>query len=468
MPISSPSDRLRLWRDTRRVAVLGTASSGKSTFLTSVIDRLHRPAAGRHAERLPPFETEGGFPYEYYREDCLGSRWWPDKTVASSQYRCRLTHGGAGLAGFLRAQLAEECTFFDLPGERVSDFGMAGKTYAEWSDAWFEEARASRPYAAYARDYLALTLAGGELRERETLLAYKRVLARFTRELVPLVTPSTFLVDEDGRYPANTDPPANELGEDELVRRGLTGLNPAHEFAPLPGPARRSNAPLTRHFEAGFDLYRRRLAEPLAAGFNACDTLLVLVDVGAVLEGGPAAYRSTRRTLQAVLDALEPGHSLGQRLGGAARRLLTGGRAGAPRAGRVGLVATKADCVHRFDRPHLSALLRQMADDLFRESLARRHLKLSYFHCAAVRATRDADDYPCLEGWLPASPDDPGAAEYSRFAVSPVPAAWPAESEWDRAAYRFAQVLPPPLDLLGERPFPDIHLDEVMKFIGVG
>jgi hypothetical protein len=36
------SDRFRLWRDSRRTAGLGTSASGKSVFLTSVIDRLTR------------------------------------------------------------------------------------------------------------------------------------------------------------------------------------------------------------------------------------------------------------------------------------------------------------------------------------------------------------------------------------------------------------------------------------------
>jgi predicted YcjX-like family ATPase len=473
------ADHFRLWRDTKRTAVLGLASSGKSVFLTSVIDRLNRSHGkttssffGKstwHFDRLPPYEADGGFPVNYYREHCLANQLWPDKTVATSQYRYRFYRTAAGLRRRIDDQYAEERTFIDLPGERLADFAMAGRSYAGWSDALFGEIEGKRHYFAFAQDYLELmnTGASGGLDEQDVLTAYKKVLARFTRRLVPLVTPSTFLVHEKGLYPKKIDPPANELEVEQLVQRGVCGLDEASEFAPLSAIARQANRELAERFEQRFNAYRVKLAEPVAAGFYACEHLLILVDVAAILEGSPALYHSTRRSLQKVFEYLDPGRSGNQLLVDLARHLISGGREGVSKVNKIGLIATKADCVHRLDRPNLLALLKHMTKDLLEDALRQRWLNVEYFYCAAIRATED-DEYPYLSGWLLVDPHDPDSVEYRKFAVSSLPSSWPAESRWEQTEYTFAQPLPPKLDLLGEKPFPSIGMDEVMRFIGWG
>ena len=58
--------------------------------------------------------------------------------------------------------------------------------------------------------------------------------------------------------------------------------------------------------------------------------------------------------------------------------------------------------------------------------------------------------------------------EYRRFPVSKLPMAWPAEDAWNPSAYRFAQVWPPKLNLLGDRPFPGINMERVAELVGWG
>lgn len=472
-------DRFPLWRQTRRTAVLGTSMSGKSTFLTSLLDWVMRAdgtvessLAGRsvwHVDRLPPFEHDGGFPLQTYREDCLGNQLWPDKTVAASEIRVRFRRESEGLRGLFDAHRAEEHTFVDIPGERVADFSMANRGYADWSDALLDEIRSKPQHRAFARDYLDLVDRGtGALTEREVVLAYKTVLARFARRLLPLVTPSTFLVEEHGRYPKADDPAPHELSVEEHLRRGVCGLDASRELAPLPASARAANDALARCFGQRFDEYRRRIVDPLATGFYACDRLLILVDVAAILEGGPALYHSTRRALRMAVDYLDPGMPGGQRLGSLVRRLLTGGRAGGSKVGEVALIATKADCVHRKDRANLTALLEHLTRDLFADAVYKGWLSPTYLACAAVEATRSDDEYPYLHGWLAPDPTLPDDLEYRRFPVSKLPPAWPAEDAWEPSAFRFAQVWPPKLNLLGDRPFPGINMDKVVELVGWG
>lgn len=453
--------------------------SGKSTFLTSLLDWIMRAdgaieesLAGKsiwHVERLPPFEQEGGFPLQSYREDCLGNQLWPDKTVAASEFRFRFWRQSEGLRSLLDPYVAEEHLFVDLPGERVADFSMANRGYAEWSDAVLDEIRSRRPYQAFARDYLELVDRGQvTLTEGEIVTAYKTVLARFARRLLPLVTPSTFLVEDHGLYPKTGDPAPYEMSVEEHLARAICGLDPSSEFVPLPVSARTANGTLARCFEQRYDAYRRRIVDPLATGFYACDRLLILVDVAAILEGGPAVYHSTRRSLRMAIEYLDPGLPGGRRLANLVARLLTGGRLGDSKVGEVALIATKADCVHRLDRANLTALLEQMTRDLFADAVHKGWLTPTYLACAAVEATSSDDEYPYLKGWLARDPTLPDALEYRRFPVSKLPMAWPAEDAWNPSAYRFAQVWPPKLNLLGDRPFPGINMERVAELVGWG
>jgi len=116
------------------------------------------------------------------------------------------------------------------------------------------------------------------------------------------------------------------------------------------------------------------------------------------------------------------------------------------------------------DRANLLTLLRQLTGDLFQEALRERWLSVNYFYCAAIRATRDLDDYPYLEGYLLDKADC--EVKHGKFAVSPLPSGWPAESQWEQTKYWSAQPRPPRLDLLGNQPFPSLGMEAVMRFIG--
>jgi predicted YcjX-like family ATPase len=493
------SDRFRLWRDIKRTAVLGTEKSGKSVFLTSIIDRLNRlngktakmgtGTLTGHIDRLPPDEGAGGFPLRTYRNN-LRAQEWPDKTVALSEYNYRFYRTGDGpVTRGIANLVAEERSFLDLPGERLTDFSMAQKSYAQWSDALFETFGDRRSYASLVQDYLQLLppAAAGPLEEAAVLTVYKKVLARFARRLIPMVSPSTFLVyDHDmRRYPKGGDKPAHEMTIDELVQRGVCGLDATNEFAPLSKAAREANPELAHRFAARFTTYRDTLAEPLATAFYTSEHLLVLVDVVAILEGGPTVYDGTRQVLQRMLEYLDPGRSTSQVLSDLAKKVSNIGAecidqvnrylprflhldtTRAPnvsRVSKVGFIVTKSDCVHSRDRANLRALLRQMTEELLQEAVRKRWLSVEYFSCAAIQATRDLDDYPYLERYLFNETKD--EMEYRKGAVSPVPSAWPAESQWEQTKYRFAESRPPKLDLLGNRPFPSLGMEAVMRFIG--
>jgi predicted YcjX-like family ATPase len=460
---------VRPLRNRRRTGVLGLSRSGKTTFLVSIIDRIWRLdetqrtklgllGVTSHVQQLPPIEEQGGFPYKFYREYYRVQE-WPDKTVASSEYAYRLYHTGRGALSKVYSHLyAEERTFIDISGERLADFTMAGRTYAAWSD-WLLARFDDKRYRSLCREYLDL-FTGGELNAADVLAGYKRLLAQLARRMLPLVCPSTFLVHPEGLYPRGGDEAAHDMPVEKLAARGLCGLDEARQFAPLSAAARGAAPQLAKTFARNFDAYRKEIADPLARAFYDCDDLLVLVDVAAILAGGPEAYYGTRWALQMMLASLNPGHTRAEWFKDLAKSLITGLRGRTSRIRRLGFVATKADLVHSHDRVNLRTLLRDMTADLLTEARLKKRLDVGYFYCAAVAAGRDGSEYPRIKGWARRDHEP----EYVEFPISPVPREWPAESEW--GPFLFASPEPPKLDLLGRRPFPSIGLEEILEFIG--
>ena len=118
---------MKLWSIRRRIAVVGTTFSGKTVFLTSLINHLkdHVPAdfhlgpkvrIKRFREEAVPSEVGSQFPYREYREAIATEGKWPRKTCDTSHY----------VFTFERTDWKfTSCAidFFDFPGERHEDDG---------------------------------------------------------------------------------------------------------------------------------------------------------------------------------------------------------------------------------------------------------------------------------------------------------------------------------------------------------
>ena len=126
-------------RKRMRIVVLGSKNSGKTVFLTAVASNLlnHRKEHFRLNEWEANFE-EGmlhgldkkipDFPYLQYREGfAKDNPEWPEKTTHEMRVlRLPLAFRKEGCKQ--RDLLIE---LLDLPGERIADLTMAGKSYRE-------------------------------------------------------------------------------------------------------------------------------------------------------------------------------------------------------------------------------------------------------------------------------------------------------------------------------------------------
>lgn len=466
-------NEFRLVNRKKRTGFVGLGQSGKTVLMTAIIDRVRKlngKPEGRtfgtvthRTGRLDPHPPDPrAFPYgSFFQSMTGGNHAWPAKTRVAT--RCAYLHYVEGDNLFTRnldGNWAEEHMLLDIPGERLTDFGMSGKSFSEWSDLLLTEIAEFPEYYGPAEPFFDLIETPNAVAS-EVILAYKRVLAEFARSAIPLVTPSSFLIHPEGLYPKNErDAAPYKLPHDYLVRRGIVGLSESSQFAPLTAAAREVNPHLVAAFEGPYGAYRTSVGEAMAKDFFGCDNLVVLVDIPAILEGGPKTYHATRKCIQRLLAVLDPGHTLDSYLWDS----IVGG---VEKIDNIAIVATKADVIHSSQRHRLGDLLVKLTGDLLPQGSAERWLNLRYFDSvAAVKAAEDMEVAPAMKGFIRKNGvliDQPQELRPKRD----LPKDWPAESGWKAGEYVFGGFLPPPLDANGTEVWPGLGMDPLIAYLGL-
>ena len=345
------------------------------------------------------------------------------------------------------------------------DLSMAGQTYEQWSDSILE-LFGNLEYQAPAAEFLALLEQPGTPADA-IVAAYRRVLARLIYSYLPLVSPSTFLVDANSRH-------CEALNVEHLAATRVAGLDESRQFAPLPKLVRERDADTTAQFRLHYYEYRRQIVEPLARWFRQCEALLVVADLTMLLAGGVGMYNGQKQMLSLVVDDLTPGRGFFNRV--ADRLVRTGslgrlrandllsyasfGRLWLPGVRRVAFVATKADKVHADDHDKLLGLLHDLTRNLAIKGRLAGGVRIEEFVCAAVKSSASLAEYPFLEARLKSASQNGDASQ--RFKTAQVPEHWP-----DRWAARefvfpdFFPLMPSNRDL----PPPHIGLNRVVDFI---
>lgn len=444
-----------------RVGVVGLFRSGKTVFLTSLINHLkeHDPEQFRLGDgpvRITRFRERptdrgwGAFPYQSHRTAFVDDRDWPRKTCDRSQFICTFERSDWRVSDV-------KLKLYDLPGERIADAVIAGMSYPEWSDHLLKVLGDDPQYRVHGAEYLDL-LDRPETPFEQLLGAYKRSLARLVIHFKPYVSPSSFLLDARGRV--NRCLPGRDEPEEFPC-----GLEPGCEFIPLPAAWRDGPAGLAKPLANHYDAYRRQMVLPVIGALKSCHALIVLVDVTMLLAGGPGMFNDNRQLLIDLLDILQPGQSaLGKTIERASAVLLPHSwRPGG--ITRVAFVASKLDKVPPADRDSLTALLRQMLERPVRDY---KGLQALFANCSAVVSTRKhsgADGRLMLEGevrdW-----DENGKllarAGTQAYPVSALPAEWPAD--WAPGQYAFPDVYPrmPPR---WNCPPEQVNLDKIFDFV---
>jgi predicted YcjX-like family ATPase len=406
-----------------RLAVTGLRRSGKTVLITSLVHHLldgvglpflsavherrylgARQVAGDDGER---------FPYTRFHALLSGDPpRWPKATDRLATLRLELAWRTSRIL-LSRLSPLQRMTveIVDYPGEWLLDLPLMGQDFAAFSQDALTLS-ATGPRAALSepwRRQLAMIDPDGP--EDEAVL---RELARlYTDYLRRCHEQQGFSVVQPGRF---TNP-----GE-------LAG-SPLLAFCPMPpGESRSGN--LRALAQARYDRYRDEVVTGFYRDhFSRFDRQIVLVDLIASLNAGPAHFADTERALTMIMESFRYGETSWL------------GRLFAPRIDRVLFAASKADHVSHSQHANLKALLERMV-----QGAARRPrfsgVSVEVMALAALRATESVrtehhgQALSCVRGRL--------KDEDRETVLFPgeIPPDLPEPGDWANGRFRFREFAP--------------------------
>jgi uncharacterized protein len=365
-----------LMAPTVRLGVTGLSRSGKTIFITALVNALLK------GQRLPVFEAQAKgritrcylepqpddnlprFAFESHMELLTAKdRQWPEGTRRLSQLRLTFEYEPHGIIArnFHGGKL--HLDIIDYPGEWLLDLPLMQQTYQQWSNATVAASRKA-PRDRLAKDWteyltsLDPTHPADELAAVKAAELFTAYLARCRADDVSLssLPPGRFLMPGD-----------------------LAG-SPLLSFAPLDIAADAELKPgsLAALMARRYDSYVTQVVKPFFYGhFARLDRQIVLVDVLSAMNAGATAVNDLRQTLADVMGCFRLGqNSLMTELFG-------------KRIDRVLFAATKADMLHQSQHDALENIIRVLID----EAAARADFAGAVNDVtaiAAIRTTREA------------------------------------------------------------------------------
>jgi predicted YcjX-like family ATPase len=460
---------------TVRLGVTGLSRAGKTIFITALVHNLshggrlplfqaYREGRLSHAQLMPqPDDAVPRFDYETHVRDLVEKRVWPESTRRISELRVVIEYESARLLKRTLGRGRLNLDIVDYPGEWLLDLALLGKSYAEWSAEAFSLSRdphrasIAADWHAAAAGVDAKSAAGNEDEARRLADAFTQYLraARADEHALSTLPPGRFLMPGD-----------------------LEG-SPALTFAPLDIPAdhKPARGTLAAMMERRYEAYKTHLVKPFfREHFARLDRQIVLVDMLAALNAGPAALRDLEAALTGVLSAFRPGRA--SWLASIVRR----------RIDRILFAATKADHVHHSDHDKLAQLLQRVT----RRAAERAEFagaQVRIVPLASVRATREVyvnrggERLPAIAG-VPLAGERVGGEVYDgETEIAFFPGDLPDEPEAmfetpgptnerrlaeEALALRFLRFRPPRLEQTAEGvtlSLPHIRLDQTLEYL---
>ncbi|WP_075181863.1 YcjX family protein [Pantoea sp. 1.19] len=439
-----------------RLAVTGLSRSGKTAFITSLVNQLLNVQSGA---RLPLFTAarEGRllgvkrvpqrdlgvprFSYDQGIAQLYGvPPAWPTPTRGVSEICLALRFRSQSS---LMRHFSDAHTLYleivDYPGEWLLDLPMLAQDYLSWSrqmngliagprqawaQAWRQSCAGLDPLAPADENRLAAIAA-----------EWTRYLQRGKEAGQHFIQPGRFVLP----------------GE-------LAGA-PVLQFFPWPevddaGAARLAQADRGSYFgmlQARYDYYCQQVVKGFYRDhFLRFDRQIVLVDCLQSLNSGPQAFSDMRLALTQLMQSF----SYGQRT--LFRRLFS------PVIDKLLFAATKADHITPDQHVSLVSLLQQLVQEAW-QNAAFEGIELDCLGLAAVQAT--------TRGQIAHQGETLSALRGNRLSdgeaitVYPgdVPGRLPGPAFWQRQGFAFEQFRPPPLE--SDQPLPHIRMDAALEFL---
>lgn len=439
-----------------RLAVTGLSRSGKTAFITSLVNQLLNVHGGA---RLPLFSAvreerllgvkrvphlDMGTPRFTYDEG-LAQLYgvppaWPTPTRGVSEMRLALRFKSRdSLLRHFKDTSTLYLEIVDYPGEWLLDLPMLAQDYLSWSRQMTgllqgDRAEWARPWRELCQDLDPLAPAD-ENRLAAIAQTWTDYLLKCKREGLHFIQPGRFVLPgEMAGAPALQFfpwPAVDEVGEAKLAQA-----------------SKESNIGMLR---ARYQYYCQHVVKGFYKDyFLRFDRQIVLVDCLQPLNSGPQAFNDMRLALTQLMQSFH----YGQRT--LFRRLFS------PVIDKLLFAATKADHITGDQHANLVSLLQQLVQDAW-QNAAFEGISMECIGLASVQATQgglvdhQGEKLPALRG----NRLDDGVP----LTVYPgeVPARLPGNAFWQQQGFHFEQFQPQPLDT--DRALPHIRMDAALEFL---
>ncbi|MBD2793355.1 YcjX family protein [Xenorhabdus sp. 42] len=439
-----------------RLAVTGLSRSGKTAFITSLVNQLLYVHAGA---RLPLFsavrdgrllgvkrvpQRDFGIPRFSYDENIAALHdtppHWPIATRGVSEIRLALRYRSEhSLFRYLKETSTLYLEIVDYPGEWLLDLPMLEQNYLDWSQQMNgilkgEREKLAKPWLTLCKQCDPLAPAD------ENLLAsiaqvYTDYLHQCKQQGLHFIQPGRFILPGDlAGAPALQFfpwPDINHIGEQQLAKAGKhTNI----------GMLRERFAYYCEHIVKGF--YNDH--------FLRFDRQIVLVDCLQPLNSGPQAFNDMRLALTQLMQSFHYGKRT------LFRRLFS------PCIDKLMFAASKADHITADQHANLVSLLQQLVQEAW-QNAAFEGISMECAGLASVQATEsgivihDGEKTPAIKGTRLS--DD----KLLTFFPGDVPQRLPNSEFWQKQGFNFESFRPKSINV--DTPLPHIRMDSVMEFL---
>ena len=432
-----------------RLAVTGLSQSGKTAFITALVNQLEHACSpdarlplwkacdrGRllGVRRVPQLNAHiPSFAYEPACDRLFGAPpAWPESTRGVSEIRLEIRYRPAGR--WAREIATLYLDIVDYPGEWLLDLPLLRLGYAQWSAEIARTLQQSPRMAALAQPWTQWNPSAADPFDEAAVARMAAAYTVWMRECreqlgLSLLQPGRFLLP--GEYagapmlqflPWVWGAPQGKCAEGSLHAR----LEHRYEQ-------------YLQHLVRGF--YREH--------FSGFDRQIVLVDCLHALDGGPECFDDTGRALQQIIRSFSYGK------GNVLQRLFR------PRIDRILFVASKADHVLPEEHANLVALLQRLvrgsADVPRFEGVASDCMALA--SVAATEVARGRAQGELLRGLRG------HALDGTPLLIHPqeVPPHAPDVVWWEAHREPFDRFRPMAMDRA--RPMPHIRMDAALEFL---
>jgi len=441
------------------IAVTGLSRSGKTAFITSLVNQLINQSPDSQltffdpvheqrfiaAKRMPQKHLHiARFDYDKAMSAfATQPTQWPEPTQGISELRLAIRYKPKqSLLKYATDMATLTIDITDYPGEWLLDLAMLDQTYEQWSMQMTSLLKQS-PRVERAQGFIdSINEVDPWQAADEQLLAnlsaqYTELLQYFHHQLgLSVIQPGRFILPG------------------ELAGAPILQFFPYTHFEQLDGNRYQNSKDdtLIGMLKARFIEYKERVVKRFyREHFRQFDRQIVLADCLSVLNNGADSFTDLQYAMQLILDNFRYGKS----------SLIS--RLFAPKIDKLLFAATKADHLTSEQHPALTSLLDQLVHQS-KQQISFSNIQMKTLAIAAVRATEtglsvyQGKKIPVLRGYQ--------LSDHQLLTIFPgtVPSQLPDQQYWQSQAFKFINFAPLN-SVSAHQLLPHVRMDQVLQFL---